>query len=118
MEHIDLVREALKERVCSVCFERNDDGTCGLPPERTCALEAHLPDIIRAVEAVESVDLEPYVESIRTRVCPHCSQDAEGRCVFRDNFDCSVDNFLYLIVETVEDVKTGKYARAQRVSEN
>ena len=105
MERINLFREVLKERVCAICFDRRDDGTCGLPGGRTCAIEAHLPEILRALEAVESFDLSPYVESIRTQVCPSCSQDEYGRCAFRENFDCAVDNFLYLIVEVIEDVK-------------
>lgn len=104
-ERLDAIREALKARVCGVCFERNDDGTCGLPEGRVCAIEAHLPEIVKAVEDVESVNLAPYVDSIRTQVCPHCSQDAGGRCVFRDNFDCSVDSFLMLVVDAIEEVK-------------
>jgi len=55
---------------------------------------------------VHSFDLTPYVEGIRSEVCPNCSQDQQGRCVFRENFDCSVDNFLLLVVDTIEDVKS------------
>jgi len=105
MDRIDVFREALKERVCGICFDRNDDGTCALPKGRICAIEAHLPGIVTAIEAVESFDLAPYVESIRTQVCPNCSQDKNGHCAFRENFDCSVDNFLYLVVDVIEDVK-------------
>jgi hypothetical protein len=105
MERIEQIREALKQRVCGVCFERNDDGTCGLPKGRVCALEAHLPEIVRAVEDVESLDLSPYVEKIRAQVCPNCNEDEHGHCVFRESFDCSVDNFLYLVVDTIEDLK-------------
>ncbi len=105
MERIDVIREALKERVCSVCFDRNDDGTCGVPEGRVCAIEAHLPEIVKAVEAVDSVDLSPYIDRIRTQVCPNCSQDDHGSCVFRDNFDCSVDNLLMLVVDAIEDVR-------------
>jgi hypothetical protein len=105
MDRMEMFREALKERVCGVCFDRNDDGTCGLPAGRICGLEAHLPEIVKTVESVHDIDLSPYVDGIRMQVCPNCSQDAEGHCVFRDSFDCSVDNFLYLVVETIEDVK-------------
>ena len=105
MERMELFREALKERVCGICFDRNDDGTCGLAEGRTCGLEAHLPEIVKAVESVHDIDLSPYVDGIRTQVCPSCSQDGEGRCVFRDSFDCSVDNFLYVVVDTIEDIQ-------------
>jgi hypothetical protein len=110
MERLDAIREALKERVCGVCFDRNDDGTCGLPEGRVCAIEGHLPEIVKAVEAVESVDLSPYVDSIRVQVCPNCSQDDHGSCVFRNSFDCSVDNFLMLVVDAIDEVKSRKGA--------
>jgi hypothetical protein len=105
MQPLDVFREALKERVCGICFDRNDDGTCGLEEGRVCALEAHLPEIIDAVESVHSFDLSPYVEGIRAQVCPNCNQDETGRCAFRERFDCSVDSFLLLVVETIEDAK-------------
>ena len=105
MDRIEVFREALKTRVCGICFDRNDNGTCGLPQGRVCALEGHLPEIVRAVESVHSFDLTPYVEGIRSQVCPNCNQDVNGRCAFRENFDCSVDNFLLLVVDTIEDVK-------------
>jgi hypothetical protein len=114
MNRIESFREALKERVCSICFDRNDDGTCGLPTGRICALEAHLPEIVKAVESVESFDLSPYVDGIRTQVCPNCSQDENGRCAFREKFDCSVDNFLLLVVDTIEDVRRREVAEPAR----
>jgi hypothetical protein len=107
MERLDTIRAALRERVCGICFDRNDDGTCGLPEGRVCAIEGHLPEIVKAVEDVESVDLSPYVDSIRTQVCPNCSQDDHGNCAFRERFDCSVDNFLMLVVDAIEEVKKG-----------
>jgi hypothetical protein len=91
-------------------LDRNDDGT-QTPEGRVCALEAHLPEIVKAVESVHSVDLTPYVEGIRSQVCPNCSQDELGHCAFRESFDCSVDNFLLLVVDTIEDVKRGEEAR-------
>jgi hypothetical protein len=112
MNRIDRFREALKERVCSICFDRNDDGTCGLPAGRVCALEAHLPEIVQAIESVESFDLSPYVDGIRSQVCPECNEDENGRCAFRERFDCSVDNFLMLVVDTIEDVKRRESAAA------
>jgi hypothetical protein len=105
MDRIEVFRQTLKDRVCGICFDRNDDGTCGLPESRTCAIEAHLPEIVKAIEAVESFDMTPYVERIRSEVCPNCSQDALGRCAFRESFDCSVDNFLMLVVDAIEEVK-------------
>lgn len=113
-DRIDVFREALKTRVCAICFDRNDDGTCALPKGRVCAIEGHLPEIVRAVESVHSFDLTPYVEGIRSEVCPNCSQDESGHCVFRENFDCSVDNFLLLVVDTIEDVKRRQGEGAQK----
>jgi hypothetical protein len=116
MEKLEVIREALKQRVCGVCFDRNDDGTCGLPEGRVCAIEGHLPEIVKAVEAVDSVDLSPYIDRIRLQVCPNCSQDDHGSCVFRDNFDCSVDNFLALVVDAIEDARKRNGAGAGSMS--
>jgi len=106
MERTDLYHQALKERVCGICLDRLDDGSCGLPAGRNCAVDLHLPQIVRAVEAVESDKISDYVDSIRNGVCAQCPNQTEaGYCHFRENFDCTLDTFVYLVVEAIEGVK-------------
>ena len=106
MRKMETYHEALKERVCGVCLDRKDDGSCDLPEGRTCALELHLPVIIRAVQSVQSDRIEDYANAIRETVCFQCpnQDDDTGRCQFRLHMECALDNFAYLVVEAIEEV--------------
>jgi len=105
MQKMETYHDALKERVCGICLDRKDDGSCGLPEGRTCALELHLPVIIQAVQSVHSDRIEDYANAIRETVCFQCpNQDETGRCQFRLHMDCALDNFAYLVVNAIEEV--------------
>lgn len=104
MDDLEAYRIALKERVCKVCVDRLDDGSCGLRPGRICALEMHLPRIVRAVQSVRSNYVSDYVDEIRQIVCAHCPNEESGTCHYRENWDCSLDNFVSLVVDAIESV--------------
>ncbi|HET8644127.1 MAG TPA: hypothetical protein VFO85_01485 [Vicinamibacteria bacterium] len=104
-EAYDVYRDAIRERVCSVCLDQKDDGGCGLD-RRTCALEEHLPGVVEAVLAVESENMADYEGAIRALVCSHCGlEDERGRCRVRERGQCALDTYLYLVVEAVEQVR-------------
>jgi hypothetical protein len=97
--------QALRSRVCAVCLDARDDGSCGLAG-RTCAIEEHLPAIATAIAATRSRHLEDYVDAIRAEVCSRCRhQDASGICELRNAADCALESYLYLVVEAIEDVE-------------
>ena len=109
MTDLEPYREALKQSVCSYCVDRNDDGSCGLEGGRACAIDLHFPHIVKAVEAVQSDNLNDYARSIAETVCAQCpNEDEGGQCNFRDNFDCALDTLTYLVVEAIEEVDQGK----------
>jgi hypothetical protein len=104
-EAYDAYRDAIRSRVCSVCLDQKDDGTCGLG-QRQCAIEGHLPGIVEAVLAVESDTMADYEDAIRALVCSACGlEDERGRCRVRQGGECALDTYLYLIVEAVEQVR-------------
>lgn len=105
----DVYRDAIRARVCSVCLDQKDDGGCGLP-KRECALEGHLPGIVEAVLAVQSDRMADYEAAIRALVCADCSHEdsSAGRCRARDSGECTLDAYLYLVVEAVEAVREGR----------
>ena len=108
MPDLELYREALKQRVCSYCVDRNDDGSCGLEGGRPCAIDLHFPHIVKAVEKVKSDKLDDYARSIAETVCAQCpNEDEGGQCSFRSNFDCALDTLTYLVVEAIEEVDQG-----------
>lgn len=42
--------DAIHEHVCSVCIDQRLDGTCPQREEKCCALDAHMPQVIEAIE--------------------------------------------------------------------
>jgi len=103
----DGLSDAIRRRVCAVCLDRSDDGSCGLDAQRVCALEDHFARIVEAVAAADGRGLEDCRQEIRERVCSECSlQDAEGRCGVRPRGECALDSFLPLVVDTVREMAT------------
>lgn len=103
-ERYQAYREAIQRRVCGVCLDQADDGTCGLT-HRVCALERHLPALVNALVAVRSDRMDEYVAAIEAQVCSQCpEQDACGQCRSRDDARCSLYSYLSLVVEAVEEV--------------
>lgn len=102
--------DAIRRRVCSVCidgiFEREGEFVrCGLPADRTCPIERHLPRVIEVIESIESPWMEDYVELLRKKVCTECEQTVEGTCDFRLKADCALDTYFMLVAEAIEEVR-------------
>lgn len=96
--------DAIRRRVCSVCLDQRDDGACGLTG-RTCAIEAHLPQIVEAVIAIKSDRMEDYVAAIQAQVCSRCASAAGPHCELRDRAECSLDAYLSLVIDAVEELR-------------
>ena len=96
--------DAILRRVCSVCLDQADDGSCGLT-RRRCAIQGHLPAVVQAVASTQSDRMADYEAAIRAQVCAPCGkEDEQGRCEMRDRGECALDTYLYLVVEAVEEV--------------
>jgi hypothetical protein len=104
--------KAIQERACAVCLDVADDGSCGLPHGRTCALGAQLPTIVETILHVKSERMGDYVTAIENVVCARCPEtDARGRCGLRDEGACALYTYLPLVVDAIEEVKTGRTGR-------
>ena len=102
---IPILEEALRRRVCSVCVDRNPDGTCDLDARHECVLFSRLPEIARAISSVHSDNVDDYVMAIRTNICSSCShQDANGFCLEREQVRCALDRYLSPIIDTIEEI--------------
>lgn len=108
---MEAYREAIKERVCKICADRNEDGSCNLPEGRFCSIDRHLPLIIEAIKSVQSDRVEDYSRSIGETVCKECSEDEKGHCHFRELDECLLENFAYLVVEAIEEVDERRATR-------
>ncbi len=96
---------AIQQRVCAVCMDQKDDGSCGLEG-RLCAIEKHLSGVVETVSAIDSDRMDDYITAIESQVCGSCSeQDASGKCELREKGDCALHAYLSLVVEAIEDVR-------------
>jgi hypothetical protein len=98
----------LQDRICRVCSDRNNAGTCGLEEPDTCALFRLLPQVVEAVASTTSDNIVDYISALRQQVCAVCrEQDAGGDCEKRNNVECALDAYLMLVVDAIEEA-TGK----------
>jgi len=97
--------EAIRRRVCAICLDGPGDGTCRLTG-RLCAIEAHLPQVVEAIAAVQSNQMEHYVRAIESQVCSVCDQAGPaGGCRVRDRGECALATYLYLVVDAIEEAR-------------
>ena len=98
----------VRRRICRVCTERSADGQCGLEEPSACALFRLFPEVAQAIRSVSSDDIQDYIRALRTRVCSVCYEQAsDGSCESRQLVRCSLDAYLLLVVDAIEEA-TGK----------
>ncbi|MBI3895065.1 MAG: hypothetical protein HY313_03950 [Acidobacteria bacterium] len=96
----------LRQRICSICVDRNMDGTCSLNQRNDCALFDRFPRIVRSISRVNSEKIDDYVTAIREDVCADCiNQALDGSCKLRDEVRCVLDRYLLLIIGVIEEAK-------------
>jgi hypothetical protein len=96
---------AIQRRVCTVCLDQKDDGSCGLRG-RTCAIEQHLPGVVQVVSAIDSDHMDDYVTALESQVCGQCpQQDDSGHCGLREKGECALHAYLSLVVDAIQDVR-------------
>lgn len=98
--------DAIRSRVCSVCLDQANDGTCGLGRRRVCAIEAHLPRLVEVLSSIDSPRMDEYVAAVEAEICGRCAQqDSGGKCELRDEGTCALYTYLPLVVEAIEEVR-------------
>lgn len=95
----------IRESVCSICADSNEDGECELTNKETCAIKIYLPQIIDVVHKVDSEYFDDYYKKLKNTVCKECNgKDEKGNCSLRDDANCSLDRYFNIIVESVKKV--------------
>jgi hypothetical protein len=61
------LEQILRRRICHVCSDRRDDGSCGLEKPADCAIFRYLPEVAGAIQATESDDVPDYLRAICLR---------------------------------------------------
>jgi len=96
-------RDAIRRRVCAICLDGADDGSCTL--ETGCAVDELLPRLVDAILDVRARRDDAYGGAVEARVCAHCThRDERGLCHLRRDGRCAVSVYLPLVVEAVEEV--------------
>jgi hypothetical protein len=104
----DELEAIVRNRICSVCTERTTEGQCGLESPSSCALFRLFPQVAQAIQSVASDDIHQYIDAIRRNVCTVCEEQArDGSCEVRQQVQCSLDAYLLLVVDAIEEA-TGK----------
>jgi hypothetical protein len=97
--------DAVRRRVCAVCLDGRDDGTCGLAGRRSCALEDLLPRIVDTIREVRQARDDAYAAAVEARVCSRCPDNGPlGRCALRRDGTCALGVFLPLVIAAVAEV--------------
>jgi len=100
---------AVQDKVCRKCIDGDRLGNCRLPLDQSCAVQEFLPQIVYAVKSIQSDRFEDYVDVLRKNVCAQCSEQApDGACGRRNAVECALDRYYGLILQVIENVKTGE----------
>lgn len=103
----------VRDRICRVCTDRAPSGECGLEEPASCALFHLFPQVAEAIQSVKSDDICQYIDAIRRNVCSICTERAtDGSCEMRQQVRCSLDAYLLLVVDAIEEA-TGKQFNRQ-----
>jgi hypothetical protein len=109
---LEELKKIVRDTICRVCSDRNEDGTCGLENSGSCALFQIFPQVAQAIQGTHSDDIRDYVQAIRDQVCSLCvGQHTDGSCETRENVACALDAYLLLIVDAIEEATGRKFER-------
>ena len=101
---MDKYLKAIKQNVCSICVDSNEQGGCKLTDKETCAVEYYLPQIVEIISKAETDDTLELHKQLKDTICIDCRNDENGNCYLRDDANCSLDRYFSLIVETIQKV--------------
>lgn len=102
--------DLIQARVCRKCVDGDGRGHCLLPATEPCALRESLPEIIRIARETESGTYEDSVNALRSQICDRCSHQLnDGTCRKRDRLECALDRYYVLVLDVLDDVRTGTF---------
>jgi len=101
-------QKAIKENVCAICVDSDENGNCTLTADETCAVIHYLPQIVDIIHNSGTDDIQIYKEKINETICSNCkTQENSGYCHLREDVNCSVERYFRFIVETIQNVDEG-----------
>jgi hypothetical protein len=102
---MDKYKSAIKENICSVCIDSDDDGICTLTEDETCAVDYFLPQIVDIVRRNHHSRIEELENKLRDEICSDCQTSAgKEYCYLREDANCALDRYFGRIVEVIQKV--------------
>ncbi len=100
-------RDAIRRRVCAICLDSADDGACGLAGPLLCGIAENIPRLVDAIlEGRSRQEDGTYAAAVEAKVCSHCPhRDDLGLCRLRRDGPCTVNVYLPLVIEAIEEVE-------------
>jgi hypothetical protein len=99
---LDKYTKAIKENICSVCIDSDEEGICALTEDEICAVEYHLPQIVEIVINNKRSKPAELENLLRDGICSGC-QTSSGRdyCYLREDANCALDRYFARIAEVI-----------------
>lgn len=102
---MDKYINAIKQEICSICADSDENGNCTLNEKESCAVELFVEEIVEVIQSTESEYIEDYREKLKDKVCTNCkAKDSTGKCYLKEDANCSLDRYFNIIVETIKKV--------------
>ncbi|HPN37804.1 MAG TPA: hypothetical protein PL041_05330 [Melioribacteraceae bacterium] len=106
---MNIYKNALKKHVCTICCDSDIKGRCTLNEEEHCAIELYTDEIVDVIHKNNDKPFEEIQQALRNTICAKCKTRSEdGCCYLREDANCSLDRYFYLIVDIVNKVDLGK----------
>ncbi len=99
---MDKYLKAIKQNICSICVDSNENGSCLLTDKEKCAVELYLSQIVEIVRKSENKNVQEIHKQLNDLICVNCMNDENGNCYLRNDANCSLDRYFPLIVETIQ----------------
>lgn len=95
-------REAITQRVHTICVDRNLDPASAVNTEAGCRIERFLPQLVQLAKAIGPNELAQFEASFEQTICRECGHlDALGTCRVREQADCGLYRYLPLVYEAI-----------------
>ena len=103
MRHQALYEEAIQKYVCAKCIDSGEKGVYHSKDPQGCYVLRNLPELIKIALDLHKREVEPYLKAVREHVCANCANSHEGHCAIREASNCSLDIYLPLVLEALEE---------------
>ena len=111
MHTMDEFEEVIRTRVCIQCIERTGMGICGMGKSDDCALNRHMPGIVKAVKSVKTGMPEDYIAALHLEICGQAKEIPSPSAVLEGELMFALEDHLPLILEAIDEANARRRKR-------